>query len=195
MTTSAWLDAANTLMFNAVDALNDEKFADTSTLPNWTNAHIVAHLHFNAEAIGRLVSWARTGVETLMYSSDSQRSADINAGALLTPAELRAKLRSSSDALMTAFDALTPNEWEHNVVTAQGRTVPATELVWMRVREVAVHSIDLGTGITYAHLPVDAITKLVNEIVSKRIGGGEGSALAALLTGRIHAGPPLGRWL
>jgi maleylpyruvate isomerase len=73
MTTRAWLDAATTLLFEAVDGLDDARFASASTLPNWTNAHIVAHLHFNAEAIGRLVSWARTGVETPMYSSAEQR--------------------------------------------------------------------------------------------------------------------------
>jgi maleylpyruvate isomerase len=195
MTTRAWLDAATTLLFEAVDGLDDARFASASTLPNWTNAHIVAHLHFNAEAIGRLVSWAQTGVETPMYSSAEQRGGDIESGALLTPAELRAMLRSSSDALMASFDTMTTQQWEHKVVTAQGRTVPAAELVWMRFREVAVHAIDLGTGITYADLPSDAVAKLVNEIVAKRIGAGEAPALAALLTGRIEAGPPLGPWL
>jgi maleylpyruvate isomerase len=195
MTTQAWLGTATTLLFEAVDGLDDDRFAAASTLPSWSNAHIIAHLHFNAEAIGRLVSWARTGVETPMYSGAEQRSSDIESGVLLAPAELRAMLRSSSDALLASFDAMTPTEWEHRVVTAQGRTVPATELVWMRFREVAVHAIDLGTGITYADLPVDAVAKLVSEIVAKRIGTGEAPALAALLTGRVEAGPSLGPWL
>ena len=31
------------------------------------------------------------------------------------------------------------------MVTAQGRTVPASETPWMRAREVMVHAVDLGT--------------------------------------------------
>jgi maleylpyruvate isomerase len=195
MTERAWLDSATALMMEAVEGLNDERFSMASTLPNWTNAHIVAHLNFNAEAIARLVTWARTGVETPMYSSTAQRSSDIEAGAQLAPTKLRAKLRASSAQLMASFDALTSGEWEHKVVTAQGRTVAATELVWMRFREVVVHGIDLGTGITYADLPTEAVAKLVHEIVAKRLSAGEGPALAALLTGREHSGPTLGPWL
>jgi maleylpyruvate isomerase len=195
MTVRAWLDAANELTLAAVDRIDDAGFASPSTLQNWTNAHIVAHLHFNAEAIGRLVSWARTGIETPMYSTMAQRTADIEAGALIAPSKLRAKLHASNRELMTSFDALTPPMWDKKVVTAQGRTVPATELVWMRFREVAVHGIDLGTGLMYADFPAEAVSKLVGEIVAKRLGAGEGPALASVLTGRTEAGPQLGPWL
>lgn len=36
--------------------------------------------------------------------------------------------------------------WTHEVRTAQGRTVPASETVWMRTREVWVHAVDLDNG-------------------------------------------------
>jgi maleylpyruvate isomerase len=195
MSSRAWLDEATTLMLRAVDQLDDAAFASPSALPNWTIGHIVAHLHFNAEAIGRLVTWARTGVETPMYSSLSQRSGDIESGASFAPDVLRKHVHTSTRDLTNAFDALTPAMWEHKVVTAQGRTVPATELVWMRFREVAVHGVDLGMGTSFRDLPADAVAKLVQEIVAKRLGAGEGPALAAWLTGRVNAGPALGPWL
>ncbi len=195
MSERAWLDAANALVLRAVDRLDDAAFLLPSTLPNWTNAHIVAHLHFNAQAIGRLAAWARTGIETPMYSSQAQRNADITAGSLLPPAELRRLLTASTEDLSTSFDALTSAMWVHMVVTAQGRTVPASELVWMRFREVAVHGIDLGTGLTFADLPAEAVSKLVHEIVAKRFAAGEAPAIAALLSGRTDAGPALGAWL
>ncbi len=190
-----WVDDATVVMLRAVDQLDDAAFASPSALPNWTIGHIVAHLHFNAEAIGRLAAWAHTGVETRMYPSAAHRSADIEAGSSLPPAELRTMARASASALTEAFDALTPQMWANTVVTGQGRTVPATEIVWMRFREVAVHAVDLGSGITFADFHVDAVAKLVDEIVAKRLGAGEGPALAAWLTGRIDAGPPLGPWL
>jgi uncharacterized protein (TIGR03083 family) len=195
MKARTWLDDATRLMLRAVDSLHDDAFASPTALPGWTVAHIVAHLHFNAEAIARLVQWARTGIETPMYSSIAQRNADIEAGAVLPVAELRRLLHASAGALDDAFDSLAPPQWEHVVVTAQGRTVPATELVWMRFREVAVHGIDLGGGITFVDLPGEAVAKLVDEIAAKRLAAGEAPALAAWLTGRINAGPVLGPWL
>jgi maleylpyruvate isomerase len=65
----------------------------------------------------------------------------------------------------------------------------------MRFREVAVHGIDLGTGLTFADYPPDAVARLVHEIIAKRLAAGESSALAAALTGRTNAGPTLGPWL
>lgn len=65
----------------------------------------------------------------------------------------------------------------------------------MRTREVAVHAVDLGVGVTFDDLPPDVVTRLVNEIVARRLDAGEGPGLAAWLTGRIGAGAPLGPWL
>jgi uncharacterized protein (TIGR03083 family) len=195
MKARTWLNETTPLMLRAVDSLDDVDFATPSTLPGWTIAHIVAHLHFNAEAITRLTQWARTGIETPMYSSMAQRNADIEAGAALPAPELRRLLHASAGALDDAFDALSPSQWEHLVVTAQGRTVAATELVWMRFREVAVHGIDLNRGISFGDLPGEAVTKLVEEIVAKRLAAGEAPALTAWLTGRTTAGPALGPWL
>jgi uncharacterized protein (TIGR03083 family) len=195
MTHRGWLNNATALMLHAVDGLDDAAIAAASSLPGWMNGHIVAHLYCNAEAIGRLTTWARTGIETPMYSSMAQRNTDIEAAALLPASELRGLLRTSTHALDAAFDALTPAAWTAKVVTAQGRTVPATELVWMRFREVAVHTIDLGTGVGFADFPAEAVAKLVEEVVAKRVAAGEGPGLAAWLTGRTNAGPPLGPWL
>ena len=130
-----------------------------------------------------------------MYASQAQRNADIEASSTTPAAALRRLVHESTETLDRAFDALTPDMWARTVVTAEGRTVPATDLVWMRFREVAVHGIDLGTGATFADLPPDAVAKLVDEIVTKRLGAGEAAALAACLTGRTDAGPALGPWM
>ena len=190
-----WLDVANACLSTAIDRLDDDAFAQPSALDGWSNGHIVAHLHLNAEAVGRLVTWARTGVETRMYASPAQRNADIEAASAAPPAELRRLVQDSAETLDRAFDVLTPEMWARTVMTAQGRTVPATELAWMRFREVAVHGIDLCTGMTFADLPPDAVAKLVSEIVAKRLAAGEAPALAAWLTGRVGGGPVLGPWL
>ena len=43
--------------------------------------HVVAHVHYNARALGRLVQWATTGTENRMYASPEQRASEIEAGA------------------------------------------------------------------------------------------------------------------
>ena len=78
------------------------------TAPTWTVSpcsqvglveHVAAHLSLNAEALGNLVHWARTGEERPMYSSPGRRTTDIEAGALRPPDDLRAWFDESARKL------------------------------------------------------------------------------------------------
>jgi maleylpyruvate isomerase len=139
-----------------------------SLLPGWTRRHVAAHLSLNAEALGNLVHWARTGEERPMYSSPDQRTTDIEAGALRPADDLRAWFDDSARDLSDAMDELTAAQWQAPVRTAQGREVPATEIVWLRSREVMIHAVDLGTGVTFADLPTDFLETLSRDIRTKR---------------------------
>ncbi|MFG3289180.1 hypothetical protein ACGF3G_10300 [Streptomyces sp. NPDC048179] len=46
--------------------------------------------------------------------------------------------------------------------------MPATELPWMRSREVCVHAVDLGTGPAFADLPAGFLGALCDDVVAKR---------------------------
>ena len=87
----------------------------------------------------------RTGEETPMYSSPEQRDADIEAGATRPAAELRDWV-APAPRRSRRTSALDDEQWARQVRTAQGRTVPATEIPWMRAREVMVHAVDLEAG-------------------------------------------------
>ncbi|TCC08368.1 maleylpyruvate isomerase family mycothiol-dependent enzyme [Kribbella soli] len=139
-----------------------------SLLPGWTRRHVAAHLSLNAEALGNLTHWARTGEERPMYSAPDQRTTDIEAGALRSPDDLRAWFDESARKLSAAMDELTAEQWQTPVRTAQGRQVPATEIVWLRSREVMIHAVDLGTGVTFADLPTDFLETLSGDIRNKR---------------------------
>ena len=186
---------ATSLFLATLDKTSDDELDAPSLLPRWSRRHVVAHVHFNARALGRLVSWAATGTESRMYASAERRNAEIEEGARLPAGELRRLVRSSADELAAALDALSPEAWQATVLTAQGRPVQAIEIPWMRTREVAVHAVDLGTGVTFAGLPPDLVTALVVDVAGKRAAGGEGPALAAWLTGRDPEAPRLGPWL
>jgi maleylpyruvate isomerase len=195
MRSREWLADTTSLFLAGLDTLSDGDLDAPTELPGWTRRHLVAHVHFNALALGRLVSWAATGTESRMYPSRERRNAEIEEGATLPAEELRRLVHASAGELDAALDALTPEGWEHPVVTGQGRTVAAVEIPWMRARELAVHAVDLGAGATFADLPEDLVTTLLVDVVTMRAASGEGAPLAAWLTGRSTQAPPLGPWL
>ena len=83
--------------------------------------------------------------------------------------------------------ALSGEQWQAPVLTAQGRTVPATEVPWLRAREVYVHAVDLATGLSFAELPASFCAALCDEVIAKR-GTAPGPALV------LAAAGPGGRW-
>jgi maleylpyruvate isomerase len=197
-----WTADGTALFVGSVARLNDATYAAPSLLPGWTRRHLVAHVAANAGALCNLVRWAATGVPTPMYASPAERAAGIERGTLMSAAELGSWARRSAVELGTAMDSLTDEQWEAEVVTAQGRSVPATEVAWLRAREVWVHTVDLGLDIGFADLPEDFLVALCADVVAKR---GDVPAVdapldrrAAWLTGRDHGiadAPELGAWL
>jgi maleylpyruvate isomerase len=208
--TIGFVERGTELCASAIASLDENAYGAPSRLPGWTRRHVVAHLSANAEAIGRLLHWARTGDRTPMYASPEQRLADIEAGARRSGAELTAWFGRSAAELAAGFAAMTDATWRAEVVTAQGRTVPASETPWMRSREVLVHVVDLGAGVTFADLPVPFLEALRAEILSRRAAehlpelAGELPAVTAYLAGRGADGvttadgqpaPALSAWL
>lgn len=195
MTTGTWLEECTVLFLRTIDGLTEAELGAPSLLPGWSRKHVVAHVHHNAEALGRLVSWAATGVESRMYPSVEHRNAEIEASVALPAGELQRLARQSAEALATDLGKLSEQEWSHQVRTFQGNLIPASDIPWMRARELAVHAVDLDAGVGFADLPEELTTTLVREVVDKRLREGEGPVLAGWLTGRATGAPALGRWL
>lgn len=189
------MDDATATFLAAVDGLADDAWDRPTDLPGWRAREIVAHVHLNAEALRNLVTWATTGVETPMYASTRQRDADIEETARRSPHELARLVARSAEALASDLDAMSDDAYGREVVTAQGRTVPASEILWMRSREVAVHAVDLPAGVRFEDLPEDLVVALVHDVVAHRVRRGEAPTLAAWLTGRGTSGEQLGPWI
>jgi maleylpyruvate isomerase len=147
-----------------LNELTDDQLRGPSLLPGWTRAHIVAHVGYNARALARLMEWANTGIETPMYSSPQARAEEIEYGATLPPAALRHLYGHSAIHLNVEWRDTPPAAWAHQVKTAQGRTVPASETVWMRLREVWIHAVDLDNGATFADIPASVLERLLKDI-------------------------------
>lgn len=130
-----------------------------------------------------------------MYASPAQRSEEIESGARLEPGKLRALVHESAAALDDDLAQLTTAERENTVVTAQGRSIAAAEIPWLRCREVGVHVVDLDAGVTFADLPDEFLAVLVQDVIVRRTANGELAAVAAWLTGRARTGEAIGVWL
>jgi len=189
-----WMDHGTSLFLGAVDKLGDSELDEPSRLPGWSRRHVIAHVHFNAEALRRLLSWARTGAENRMYADARQRAAEIEQGAGRPAAALRALVRESARELGRDMDTLPESGWQHMVVTARRRSVPASEIPWMRTREVAVHAVDLRGAAGFGDLPAELNIALAADAVRSR-SDGEAAAVAEWLTGRSAEAPVLGPWL
>jgi len=170
MTALTWTADGGDAFHRALDTLDDAAFGAPGTLPGWTLGHLVAHVAYNAQALRRLAHWARTGEKTPMYASKEARNAEIEQGATLPPQELRALSRDADAALRADLAALPDAAWSAEVVTAQGRTVPASEVPWMRAREAWIHAVDLGAGVGFDAFPPAALDRLVTEIAGARTG-------------------------
>ena len=144
------MDHSTELFLAAVGKLTDEQFAEATALPGWSRAHIVAHVHFNAEALLRLLHWARTGERTPMYEGPEQRASEIEDGAAPPPPELRRLLHDSAERLADRPGRTAPGGVEQRGGHRAGPHRPAHEIVWMRTREVAVHAVDLDAGTRFS---------------------------------------------
>jgi maleylpyruvate isomerase len=157
---TVWLRDGTAQVLGVVDRLSDAALREPSGLPGWTRAHVVGHLARNADALGRLADWARTGVQTPMYRDREQRAAEIEESAAQPAAVLRRDVAATAVRLAEKLAVPGP----YPVRTATGRTVPATEIPWMRVREVWLHAVDLKAGFDVAELPADLVDALLDDV-------------------------------
>jgi maleylpyruvate isomerase len=161
-----WMREGTALLLAQVDRLSDADVAAPCPLPGWTRAHLLAHLARNADALHNLVTWARTGVETPMYTDLAQRNRDIEHGAAAAPGQLRKDIRSTAEQLEQAVTELSEDTWSATVRSALGREILATEIPWLRIREVWIHLIDLDTGATFADLPDGLVDALLEDVTA-----------------------------
>jgi len=166
-----WMADGFQFFLGELSRIDDDQLEMPSSLPGWTRKHVTAHVGFNARAARRLVHWAKTGEATPMYSSASARTDEIADGALLSGNRLRHLVRTEHAALATEMDELNDADWSTQVVTGQGRSISATEIPWIRAREVWIHAVDLNAGGDFADFPAAFVDRLIDEAVAKHRAG------------------------
>ncbi len=184
-----WMRDGTKRLLADLAGLSDAALDAPTALPGWNRRYLLSHVAANADALRNLVHWARTGEERRMYASPEQRDTDIAAGAARPASELRAWGERSAATLAADLDALGADDpaWDATVITAQGLTRSASEIPWMRVREVYVHAVDLAAGTRFGDLPVGFLAALLDDVTARRSAKGGGPALVIAASDTGHA--------
>lgn len=163
-TVQPWLEVETERLLATVEALREADLTKDSSLPGWTVGHLLTHIARNADALCNLLQWARTGIESPMYASRQQRNDDINLGVTRPGDVVITDVIDSAARWWSAADGLAPADWNHDVITAQGRTIPAAQVPWLRLREVTIHHVDLGA--TFEDAAPGLVTALLDDVVN-----------------------------
>ncbi len=166
-------DAAARLL-RTVDSFHGDDWSAPSLLPDWSRADVVAHLALNAEALARLlhgvVADEDEDVPRTMYDSDEQRGRDIAELARAEPSEVRERLMGATTTLADAIGAMPEDQWQAKVErTPGGRTMRASSVPGMRLRELEIHHVDLDAGYTYSQWPLAFSEHLIGAM-TRRLG-------------------------
>ncbi|MDT7718945.1 MAG: maleylpyruvate isomerase [Pseudonocardiales bacterium] len=159
----SWVADGQALFEHTVMRLDDLR--GPSRLPGWTRGHVVTHVARNAEGLGRLLTWARTGIETPMYPSARARDTAIEAGAGRPKSEQLDDLRDTGAAFAASAQELSPNQWDATVGTRHG-PMPAARVAWARVRELWLHLVDLDAGVEIDEMPDAIASMLVRDVAA-----------------------------
>lgn len=124
-----------------------------------------------------------------MYKSNDDRAREIEEGAKLTITQLLEDFRETSSNLWNAIDSMAPEALRAVVKSARGRDIPASEIVWMRNREVWVHAVDLGTSASFAQFPESLLDALISEAASSFCARDDAPSL------KLIASDGAGSWL
>ena len=166
-----------------LDALGDDGFDGLSLLPGWQRRHVVAHLGYNARGLGRLVDWAATGIESPMYPSAQARADEIEDGAHAAPCVLREFVAASAAELVEKWCALPEPAWQATVRTVGGAELRASATLWLRAKELFIHTVDLNTGATFGEFPDAVLDQLIADIPETPVTGSP-AGVARWATGR-----------
>lgn len=154
--TATSLRTASQRLVRTVDSLPDDTWRRPSLLPDWSVAHVIAHLALNAEGLAGALGGVLAHQPVTMYRSTESRDADIEdlAGAPVT--EIRERMMASATRLEAAITAIGEDPSGDLAGTRIERTPGSTmrfaagAVPWMRLREVEIHHADLGPEASYS---------------------------------------------
>ncbi|MGO4257725.1 maleylpyruvate isomerase family mycothiol-dependent enzyme [Marmoricola sp. RAF53] len=166
------LHHAHQRLVRSVDSLPEDQWRAASLLPDWTRAHVVAHLALNGEALAATLEAREHGQVRPVYPSQERRDADIEALAKRDVGEIRERLFAATTRFRDACASLLPRQWAGTVPRLpDGPAWPASDLPATRWREVEIHHADLDLDYSHRDWPADFAADLLDQVVLDHAGG------------------------
>jgi maleylpyruvate isomerase len=157
-----------------VDGFSDDDVRAPSGLPEWTRAHVLTHLARNADGVANLAHWARTGEERRMYPGGPEgRNAAIEEGASRHVGDLRLDLGESAERLLAAFADFDDEALTRVVAGPRETELAGWGLPDFRLREVAIHHLDLAAGYTSADWTPAFVARTLDELAPEFLARGD----------------------
>ncbi len=138
---------ASDLLLDAVGGgrLTDDLARQRSLLPGWSVGHVLTHLARNADSHQRMVEAAVEERVVDQYpGGPAQRDTEIEAGAHRSARQLVDDLSGAEMALRETWDRVPPEVWARDSRRWGTQLWPLAGQPFLRWREVALHSSDLG---------------------------------------------------
>lgn len=156
---AAWIRKAHERLRHTVLELSDNKYEDSSLLPEWTARHVLTHLARNSDAVRNLLLSARSGRPVSIYPTRELRAEDIRVGAGRTSAAIRSDVLASMERFEIDIEAMPKRCWTR-LVPYQSRfgpegTFPIVQFLLMRLFEIEAHHVDLRAGYTFWDTPIE----------------------------------------
>ena len=180
------LAAATGRLLATAATLSDAQVREPSALPGWTRGHVLAHVARNADGLGNLLIWARTGTETPMYPSAQARNDDIEAGAGRPAAFLAADVRESAAFFAAEAAAVPDGAWAAQVRALYGAPFPAFRVLERRLSEVEIHLVDLAAGYSPADWPGEFVTDALPRVADSFAGRADAPRCLVWAAGPPH---------
>lgn len=146
---SEQIDQATQRVIDVARVITEPDLRESSLLPGWTRADVLAHLTQGADAMRNLLIGARTGRDRSVAASSQTREAAARRPAI----ELTTELANSAMALRTVARQLPDATWGVTLQVPGSAPFLAHELLTRRLVEVELHHVDLGTGYVPADWP------------------------------------------
>ncbi|WP_114452463.1 maleylpyruvate isomerase family mycothiol-dependent enzyme [Halopolyspora algeriensis] len=131
-------------LLDQVGELETAELRQSSRLPGWSRAHVVAHLAHNARMLTRVTRHALRG-ELVEPYPDGDRDSAIERDSALDATALVELLTSAQSELEITWDSLAERDWQRSVRFRNGTV---HDLLLCRWRENEIHTVDLALGRT-----------------------------------------------
>lgn len=161
------------LLVATAATFDDQSIQAASRCQGWTRAHVLSHVARNADALGKLASWAITATPVAMYESPQARDDDIEAGSRRRAQEIFTDLEESAARFAVAATGLAGPPEQVEVEMREGRRVLGGQLPTLRLLEVVIHHVDLNAGYTFADADPGFVRRAISNAVQRMSRSGQ----------------------